>query len=244
MLVQRGSSPIKTAVVRPESAAARVVSVDSTGAHIVISGSARFHLEVDGGMDETNTGPDYVGEPMHTMAIFAEPNDPSKPSKGQPGVVWIEPGDNIPKAGALPANTSVIAFAPGVHRVPTNSDGYQVYTLPDKVRLHLSLGAIVHAALTTDPAAKWGTQTLHVSGFGVLSGEENLREAHSDNLHLSRATPHAGCANNNAPQGVTIVGAASAILEGITLVDHPNHHIIAGAYARASTARPPTSRAT
>ena len=204
VVVQRTSSPITRAVVRPQSASARVVSVDSAGVRIAISAAARIHLEVDGGMDETNTGPDYKGPPMHTMAIFAEPTDPSPPSKGQRGVVWIEPGDAIPKASALPATTSVLAFGPGVHRVARNSDGYQVYTLPDKVRLHLSLGAVVHAALTSDPAAGWATQTLHVSGYGVLSGEENEREDHSDHRHLSRATPHAGCGANSSPQGITI----------------------------------------
>ena len=63
----------------------------------------------------------------------------------------------------------------------------------------------------------------------MISGEENLREAHSDNRHLSRSTPHAGCGDNGSPQGITIQGAKSAILEGILLLDHPNHHIIAGA---------------
>ena len=238
VLVQRASSPITKAVVRPDSASARVVSIDSTGVRIAVSASARFHLAVDGGLDETNTGPDYTGPPMHTMAIFAEPHDPSPPSKGQPGVVWIEPGDAIPDASALPANTSVLAFAPGVHRVTPNSDGYQVYTLTDKVRLHLSLGAVLHAALQDDPEAGWATQTLHVSGYGVLSGEENEREAHTDSRHLSRSTPHAGCGDNGSPQGVTIKGAKSVILEGILLVDHPNHHIIAGANGKCVDGAP------
>ena len=239
VLVQRASSPITKAVVKPESASARVVSIDSTGVRIAVYASARFHLEVDGGMDETNTGPDYTGPPMHTMAIFAEPNDPSAPSKGQPGVVWIEPGDTIPSASALPANTSVLAFGPGVHRVAPNSDGYQVYTLPDKVRLHLSLGAFLHAGLTSDPGATFGTQMLHVSGHGVISGEENLREAHSDSRHLSRSTPHAGCADNNAPRGLSIQGAATAILDGVTMVDHPNLHIIATAVGDCVDGAPP-----
>ena len=88
-------------------------------------------------MDETNTGPDYTGPPMHTMAIFAEPNDPSAPSKGQPGVVWIEPGDTIPSASALPANTSVLEQPNGTPaRTCAGSDQHAVAWHPTAPHTH------------------------------------------------------------------------------------------------------------
>jgi hypothetical protein len=164
---------------------------------------------------------------MHSFAIFAEPLDPAPPHPGQTGVYYVSAGDDIPAAGALPPNTTTLAFGPGVHRVPRNSHGFQLYTLPEAVRVHLALGSVVHTALQTDPAANAASSNISICGYGVLSGEENLREAHADSRHTFRGTPHAGCKDNISPQGITISGGARAQITGVTLVDHPNHHIIA-----------------
>jgi hypothetical protein len=238
VLVQRTTTPITRAAVRPASAAARVLAIGADGVRLAVSANARFHLDVDGGLDTTDTGPDYAGPPMHTFEVFGEPLEPTPPQPGAAGVYYVHAGDVIPSATALPPNTTTLAFGPGVHRVQRNADGYQLYTLPNAVKVHLALGSVVHAAFQSEPSARWATQQISVGGYGVLSGEENLREAHTDARHTARATPHAGCSENLTPQGITISGAARAHLTGITLVDHPNHHIIAGVAGECEGGQP------
>lgn len=251
--VQRSSSPISRAVVRPPSTSARVLGVDADGARILVSGAARFHVDVDGGLEETDTGPDYLGPPMHTFAVFAEPPEPSPPRRGDAGVVWVSAGERIPTAAELPANTTTLAFGPGVHRLPSSSspqrrrstgNSWAVYMLPPNgVRVHLALGCVLHGALATDAAAKRrGTPQgrVWVGGYGVLSGEEQRRGAHVGARHLSRDSPHAGCdddgrGGNLSPQGISIDGATHVHLSGVTLVDHPNHHLIASVAQHSCT---------
>ena len=188
---------------------------------------------------EASTSPTR-GRP--TAAVFAEPLDASAPRPSTPGVYWIKAGEEIPAAGALPLNVTTLALGPGVHRPTRDANGWAIVTLPSDVYVHLSLGAVLHAALRSEPAAGWGTQNISLGGYGVLSGEEHDREPHPDERHLHRGTPHAGCKGNTSPQGITLKGVAHAELRGITLVDHPNHHVIAGASAHCPGGAPSVAR--
>ena len=159
VLVQRTSAAITRAIVKPPSAAARVVAIGAEGARLLIHASARFHLDLDGGLDETNTGPDYHGGAVHTFSVFAEPLDPSPPQPGQQGVYWVRAGDLVPAASALPANVTTLAFGPGVHRVARNPDGWAVYTLPHRVLLQCAGG-------TRTPSLQMPSELLIPLPFG------------------------------------------------------------------------------
>jgi len=61
------------------------------------AGPARFAVDLDGGLDEVDTGPAYAGPPMHTISVFVNPPLPS-PDPTSPTVTEVKPGRPIPAA--------------------------------------------------------------------------------------------------------------------------------------------------
>jgi hypothetical protein len=211
--VRRASgSPISSAAVHPASAAASIVNVSDGAVTLAATASARVVVDMDGAMDLTDTGPSYAGPPVATFSWFVDPPPAAGlPDPNAPNAIVVRPGDALPNASSLdPLLWPTVIFAPGVHREARPfENNWTVLTLSPNARYFLCAGAVVHAALL---GPQW-TANWIIDGFGVLSGEEMAR----------------GGEVNNSPKGVQTGLCANASLEGVTLVDFPNHHLILGA---------------
>lgn len=208
--------PITYAAVHPASSGATVEINDAGDAVVTIPSAARFTVDFDGGLDQVDTGPQYRGDPLHTLSVFANQLDPSPPSPEDPAVTVIAPGDPLPSPGSVPANSTLLLL-PGEHRPKPGADGWRRFTLPENARVYLSPGAILYAAL--DSGGKWGARNITLEGFGIISGEEQRRCPNRTDVSQK-------CCDNKSPQGLTLTGVTSARVTGVTFIDHPNHHII------------------
>lgn len=212
-----GGRAITTAVVHPVSSGAKVVNISAEdGVLLSLDHPGRLVVDMDGEMDATDTSQDYTGPPRHTFCWFVDtqlsPAELPDPASSRTLIVY--PGDAWP-TGLDPAQGLTVVFAPGVHYSsisPPPPRGWVVYTLAAETRYFLCAGAVVHSALTAGRGS-WGQGGVAVGGYGVLSGEAMVRE---DNP------------TNDSPQGIFFTGLHNASITGVTLVDFPNHHIVAG----------------
>lgn len=210
-----------------------MLNISSSGVVLIAVSTSpcRFTVDFDGGLDETDTGPGYSGPPQHTFSVFVNAPLPT-PSPASPNVHVVAAGSPIPTN--LPPNSTLL-FGPGVHRTPRNPQGWRIFTLQQNVTYFLPLDAIWLSALNSGP---WGASTITLLGHGVLSGEDMARTptpvpdtaapCFCTGEELLQGPPccTALAGNNTSPQGLTIGGAHTAHVEGPTLVDFPNHHLI------------------
>ena len=135
----------------------------------------------------------------------------------------------------VPANTTLY-FAPGVHHVPADSNGWRVYSLPSDVRVFIDASAVLHGAVTNAGAP--GKDTILLEGYGVLSGEDQPRCSantaaagaaagsaaawggaftHADSRAGRAVGEHnqAGCCKlNKSPEGIKLNNVKHAIVRG------------------------------
>jgi hypothetical protein len=84
--------PIQKAAVHPVAKAGKVTIKDGR-AYFSIENPALIAVDIDGQMDDQDTGAGYKGPPIHTVSIFAHPIM-KKPAMDDPGVVLVKAGEN------------------------------------------------------------------------------------------------------------------------------------------------------
>ena len=209
-----GGAPIAAAAVHPASSGAQVLNVSAEGVVLALDRPGRIAVDMDGELDATDTSQNYAGPPRHTFCWFVDEKlpPPMLPDPTAPHTLVVRPGDAWP-TGLDPEAWGTVVFAPGVHHAPSPpANGWVTYNLSAQTRYFLCAGAVVHGALLAGSGA-WGQGGVAVAGYGVLSGEAMIRA--DDPL-------------NSSPQGLVFKGCTNASITGITLVDMPNHHVIAG----------------
>jgi len=209
-----GGAPIAAAAIHPASSGAQVLNISAEGVVLALDRPGRIAVDMDGELDATDTSQNYAGPPRHTFCWFVDAQLPpsSLPNISAPHTLVVRPGEAWP-TGLDPAAWGTVVFAPGVHHAPSPpANGWVVYALAAQTRYFLCAGAVVHGALVAGSGA-WGQGGVAVAGYGVLSGEAMTRA--DDPLNAS-------------PQGLVFRGCTNASITGITLVDFPNHHVIAG----------------
>ena len=223
--------PIFRAAVYPARSGATVAAITVKGAvEVLVPRAARFTLTVDGGLDDVDTGPNYKGPPIHTFSCFINP--PLATPSGA-GVLTIAAGKPIPPQ--LPEGTTALVFGPGEHHMqPVLPSKWAIWTLPDSVRVHVPMSAVLYFALQSQLA-----NNITVQGYGSISGEEMLRcpggspdQGPDDHgLGSEGGNRDSKTCTNNSPQGLSLKDFAvkQASISGITFIDFPNHHVIAGA---------------
>ena len=125
---------ITAATVHPARSGASVVSINGTFAEVLIPAHAvpaQFTLTLNGGMDDTDTGPSYKGVPVHTFSAFVNPYLATPVGNG---VAVVDAGSSIPSD--LPAGTHTLLFGPGEHRWQDKAVYWPVYTLPGRSACH------------------------------------------------------------------------------------------------------------
>jgi hypothetical protein len=206
------------ATIHPKSSGAEVVSISPDDGSVVVNvgGPTQLTIDFDGGLDEVDTaGPFYTGSPMHTFCWFVDPLEPSQlPDPPDSSTVVVRPGEPLPNITSLdPGRQQTVVFAPGVHRSPT--DFPHGFTVLQFATEHALL-PLCRLGATRRPGVCpiFQNITVTVDGTGVLSGEE-----------MTRAGGHN---SNVSPFGIMMGKVHNVSLRGLTLVDMPNHHVIAG----------------
>ena len=111
------------------SAAVRVVNVSDGEVTLIATASARVAVDVDGELDNTDTGPSYRGPPIKSFVWYVD----SVPTAGLPdpnatNTLIVRPGDALPNASSLNSTLwQTVIFAPGVHRGQLSSWNWTLY---------------------------------------------------------------------------------------------------------------------
>jgi hypothetical protein len=89
---------IQKAVAHPRRKV-RSWRVENGKAYVIIDKPVLFAVDIDGQMDEQNTGKGYSGPPIHTVTVFANPFITDKPNPAGSGVYAVSPGQIPPDTG-------------------------------------------------------------------------------------------------------------------------------------------------
>ncbi|MFK7740024.1 MAG: endo-polygalacturonase [Planctomycetota bacterium] len=200
-------APIMTAAAHPSRKAKGVQVLANGKVRLVISRPSQITVDIDGQMDQQDTGLGYSGPPIHTLTIFANPILEDRPDPTDPGVFAVAPGQLAPSTG--PWHT--LYFLPGVHDIglafPLHAD--RSYYIPGN--------AIVHGTMNNH--GNWNDgHDIRIFGYGTLSGERYP--------HPEDAVPPAPPSDHSLYRPIQIVGPRDTRVEGITIADSPHHSLM------------------
>lgn len=200
-------TPITLAAAHPERKSSGVEVLPNGKARLVMSKPAQITVDINGQMDNQNTGLGYNGPPIHTLTIFANPILEDRPDPSGAGVFAVAPGDPVPSEG--PWDT--LYFLPGVHDIGL------AFPLHANRSYYIPGNAIVHG--TMNNLGNWGDgHDIRIFGYGTLSGERYP--------HPNDATPPAPPSEHNLYNPIQIVGPANTRVEGITIADSAHHSLM------------------
>ena len=197
--------PIRTAVVHPRRQAA-ACSVADGKASVTLDHPCLVAVDIDGQMDEQDTGKGYRGPPIHTVSVFANPPLADKPEPDDPGVQTVKPGEAPPTDG--PWHT--LSFLPGVHDVGL------AFPLSANRRYYIPGDAIVYGTLSS---RDWAAgDRIRIFGHGTLSGAR-LK-------HPNFVAPALSEADRRRYRPIEVLGAIDTRVEGITIADSATHSLM------------------
>ena len=199
--------PILSAVAHPERKAKNVQVLANGKVRLLILRPSQLTVDIDGQMDQQDTGLGYSGPPIHTLTIFANPILQDRPDPNAVGVQTVTPGQAVPSTG--PWHT--LYFLPGVHDIGL------AFPLHANRSYYIPGDAIVHGTMNNH--GNWSDgHDIRIFGYGTLSG---ARYPHPDD-----AVPPAPASDHNLYRPIQIVGPANTCVEGITIADSPHHSLM------------------
>lgn len=141
----------------PAQKASKPKVVDNV-VYFTINNPGQITIDINGQMDETNTGNGYSGPPIHTVSLFANPVI-DKPSLTDPAIFVVEPGVKPPSN--FGAKTTLY-FKPGVHDIG------RAFTLLANKNYYIPGDAIVYGTLYNGGGSG---ASIRIYGYGTLSGD-------------------------------------------------------------------------
>ena len=196
--------PIRKSAVHPRRKTASCTVRDGI-AYVVIEKPCLIAVDVDGQMDDQNTGKGYRGDPIHTLTIFANPLIENRPKLDDPNVCTVRPGETAPSEG----DWKTLYFLPGVHNIGV------AFPVHANRNYYIPGNAVVHGTMSNH--GNWNDgHGIRIFGYGVLSG--------SKITHPELASPKPKEPELHDP--IHIVGATNTSVEGITLADSAYHSLM------------------
>jgi len=196
--------PIRKAVAHPRRKV-RSCTVRNGKSYVTIEKPCLIAVDIDGQMDDQDTGKGYKGPPIHTLTVFANPFIKNRPALDDPNVHAIRPGDRAPSEGPW----QTLYFLPGVHDIGV---GFPVHA---NRNYYIPADAIVYGTMNNH--GKWNDgRNIRVFGYGTLSG---AKIAHP-RFASPRPTDH------RLHDPIYIVGASNTSVEGITFADSAHHSLM------------------
>jgi len=195
---------IRKAAVHPRRMAGSCTVRDGK-AYVTIGEPCLIAVDIDGQMDDQDTGKGYQGPPIHTVTIFANPFIDNRPELHDPTVHTVRPGEAPPSEGAW----KTLYFLPGIHDIGV---GFPVHA---NRNYYIPGDAVVYG--TMNNYGRWDDgHDIRIFGYGTLSGARLP--------HPKFASPRPEKASLYNP--IDIAGAANTSVEGITLADSAHHSLM------------------
>ena len=197
--------PIRAATVHPKRKAS-AYSIKNGKVLVRLDQPSLVAVDVDGQMDEQDTGKGYKGPPIHTISLFANPLLTGKPKPDNPGVLTVKPGEAPPSDGPW----TTLYFLPGVHDVGL------AFPLHANRQYYIPGDAIVYGTLSNQ---KWGdAHHVRIFGLGTLSGAR-LK-------HPQYVEPAISEKEHGRCRPIELMGTSDTRVEGITIADSATHSLM------------------
>lgn len=196
--------PIRKAVARPQRKVRSCVVRDGY-AYVTLDKPCQVSVDIDGQMEEHDTGKGYKGPPIHSLTLFANPLIRNRPSPEDPTVLAVKPGDAVPSNGTW----KTLYFLPGIHDIGV------AFPLHAARNYYIPGDAIVYGSMSNHEQWDHG-HDIRIFGYGTLS---MARIAHPN--YASPRPLRADLHNS-----IRIVGARNSSVEGITIADPAYHSLM------------------
>lgn len=216
-IAKADGSPITKAAVHPHAKGSAVTITDGK-AYFSMDKPALIAVDIDGQMDDHDTGRDqfaqaYDGPAIHAVSIFAHPLF-EKPDSTSAGVKVVHPGEDPPTD---PGTFNTIYFAPGVHNIGKD---YQIH----KNREYYIPGdAIVYGTMGNHEGDDG--MNIHIYGVGTISGD-SLKHPEFDPDFPGYPTADASPSTGRPWKPISIIDAEYTLVEGVCLAN-PAFHALA-----------------
>lgn len=207
-------SPIKKAAVHP-IAKAGAVTIRDGKAYFVMAKPALVAVDIDGQMDDQDTGYGYTGPPIHTVSIYANPIM-EKPDMTDPGVLVIKAGTKPPTD---PTAYKTLYFSPGVHDIGRN------FKIHEDRQYYIPGDAVVYGALNN--GGESSGRNIKIFGYGTLSGDRITHPKYDPEFLKVEKEGNAEQTKIVSKQwkGIYVESAENAVVEGICVANPANHSI-------------------
>ena len=196
-----GGAPIVKAVAHPKHRVASCMVRDGK-AYVVMKEPALIAVDINGQMDDQDTGKGYRGPPIHTVTVFANPFLTNLPEESDPLVYTVEPGEDPPKDGAW----KTLRFSPGIYDIGVG------YPLRAGRNYYIPGDAIVYGTMNNLHDRR-ENHDIRIFGHGTLSGARIA--------HPRFSVPPAK--DPKMHNSIRIIDASNTTVEGITLADAAHH---------------------
>ena len=197
--------PIRSAAVHPKRKAS-ACSVKDGKVVIRLDQPCLVAVDIDGQMDEQDTGKGYKGPPIHTISIFANPPLEGKPRLDDPGVFAVRPGETPPSDGTW----TTLYFLPGVHDVGL------AFPLHANRSYYIPGDAMVYGTFSN---AKWADgHHIRIFGHGTLSG---ARLKHPE--HVRPEIPEK---DHGLYRPIEVIDTTDTRVDGITIADSATYSLM------------------
>ena len=202
---RKNGQAIRSAAVHPKRKVSACVVKDGK-VYVTLNKPCQVAVDIDGQMDEQDTGKGYKGPPIHTISLFANPPLLDKPRLGEPGVLAVRPGEMPPAGGAW----TTLYFLPGVHDVGV------AFPLRANCQYYLPADAMVYGTFSQ---TSWTEgRNIRVFGHGTISGAR-LK-------HPEYVRPAIAASEHERYRPIEILGANDVTVEGITIADSATHSLM------------------
>ena len=121
--------------------------------------AGQITIDINGQMDDTNTGNGYNGPPIHSISIFANPIV-AKPKLNDPKIEYVKPGT---KPSAKLGSKTTLYFLPGVHDIGRG------FKLSPNKNYYIPGDAIVYGSFNNIGGES--ADNVRIYGYGSLSGD-------------------------------------------------------------------------
>lgn len=193
---------------------ARDISVDALGnVTFTIYEPGQFTVDINGQMDEVNTGNGYSGPPIHAISIFANPYM-IKPVIDAT-VQVVEPGV---KPSPLLGDKKTLYFKPGKHNIGRDFRIYanKNYYIPGDAIVY---GTLSNESVNNDNLGSSGAN-IKIYGYGTLSGD-SIKHAIYDPAYTTASSPY--YQNDKSWKLIWAVNCTNFVVEGVSLMNTPKH---------------------
>ncbi len=180
-------------------------TVKDNKVYFTITHPAQITIDINGQLDDTNTGNGYAGAAIHTVSLFANPVI-EKPAMNKMGVFVVKPGETPPSD---PNAYKTLIFAPGLHNV-----GRSFKVHPNR-NYYIPGDAIVYGTFNNIGLAS-GENTL-IYGYGTLCGDK-IQHPNYDPARKAGA-------DGKEWKTIYAENCKNFRVEGISIVNPPMHTI-------------------